>query len=238
MSGDVDGRGRAGPHRPGRRRQHDQGHHQGHRHRHRRARGLGALRLVPDAIATAAKDVGEKVGDGGPMNLVLDISQPNNLVGLIARRRGRLPLLRARDQRGVAVRGCRGLRGAAAVPRAPRDHGLHARSRSTGASSTSAPRTRCASWPRPVCSPSSRRSRRLHARRRRARLVPRRRDRHRHPDGGLPRQLRRRVGQREEARRGRPLRRQGQRGPRRDRHRRHGRRPVQGHGRARRSTRC
>ena len=33
------------------------------------------------------------------------------------------------------------------------------RSRSTGASSTSAPRTRCASWPRPACSPSWRPSR-------------------------------------------------------------------------------
>ena len=70
---------------------------------------------------------------------------------------------------------------------------------------------------------------RLLARRRRARLVPRGRDRHRHADGGLPRQLRWRVGQRQEARRGRPPRRQGQRGPRRDRHRRHRRRPVQGH---------
>ncbi|WP_320779487.1 sodium-translocating pyrophosphatase [Streptomyces sp. CRN 30] len=37
-----------------------------------------------DAIVTAARDVGEKVGDGGPMSLVMDISQPNNLVGLIA----------------------------------------------------------------------------------------------------------------------------------------------------------
>ncbi|MEU6676863.1 sodium-translocating pyrophosphatase [Streptomyces sp. NPDC046925] len=36
-----------------------------------------------DAIAGAAKDVGEKMGDGAPMNLVMDISQPNNLVGLV-----------------------------------------------------------------------------------------------------------------------------------------------------------
>ena len=50
MSGDVDGRGRPGAHRPGRGRQHHQGDHQGHRHRHRRARGVRALRLVPDAI--------------------------------------------------------------------------------------------------------------------------------------------------------------------------------------------
>ncbi|MBD9703464.1 sodium-translocating pyrophosphatase [Streptomyces sp. ID01-12c] len=38
-----------------------------------------------DAILTAANDVGEKVsGDGAPMNLMMDISQPNNLVGLVA----------------------------------------------------------------------------------------------------------------------------------------------------------
>ncbi|WP_406331787.1 sodium-translocating pyrophosphatase [Streptomyces sp. NBC_00203] len=38
-----------------------------------------------DAITTAADDVGEKLsGAGAPMNLMMDISQPNNLVGLIA----------------------------------------------------------------------------------------------------------------------------------------------------------
>lgn len=38
-----------------------------------------------DAILTAANDVGEKVsGEDAPMNLMMDISQPNNLVGLIA----------------------------------------------------------------------------------------------------------------------------------------------------------
>jgi K(+)-stimulated pyrophosphate-energized sodium pump len=38
-----------------------------------------------DAIVTAANDVGEKVsGADAPMNLMMDISQPNNLVGLIA----------------------------------------------------------------------------------------------------------------------------------------------------------
>jgi K(+)-stimulated pyrophosphate-energized sodium pump len=38
-----------------------------------------------DAITTAASDVGEKVsGPGAPLNLMMDISQPNNLVGLIA----------------------------------------------------------------------------------------------------------------------------------------------------------
>lgn len=38
-----------------------------------------------DAITTGAHDVGEKLsGDGAPMTLMMDISQPNNLVGLIA----------------------------------------------------------------------------------------------------------------------------------------------------------
>ena len=53
----------------------------------------------------------------------------------------------------------------------------------------------------------------------------------RHPHGGLPGQLRWGLGQRQEDRRGRQLRRQGLAGPRGDRHRRHRRRPVQGHGR-------
>ncbi|NJP74751.1 sodium-translocating pyrophosphatase [Streptomyces sp. C1-2] len=38
-----------------------------------------------DAITTGAQDVGEKLsGVGAPMSLMMDISQPNNLVGLIA----------------------------------------------------------------------------------------------------------------------------------------------------------
>ncbi len=62
--------------------------------------------------------------------------------------------------------------------------------------------------------------------------LPGRRNRLRHLDGGLPGQLRRRVGQRQEAGRGRPSRRQGVPGPRGHGHRRHRRRPVQGHRRA------
>ncbi|MGX2996410.1 sodium-translocating pyrophosphatase [Streptomyces sp. JNUCC 64] len=42
---------------------------------------FGAYR---DAIATAAAGVGARVGPGGPLDLVMDVSQPNNLVGLIA----------------------------------------------------------------------------------------------------------------------------------------------------------
>ena len=61
----------------------------------------------------------------------------------------------------------------------------------------------------------------LRPRRRPAGRLPGRRDRHRHPDGGLPGQLRWRLGQRQEARRGRPPRRQGLAGPRGHDHRRH-----------------
>ena len=61
--------------------------------------------------------------------------------------------------------------------------------------------------------------RRLRPRRDRPGGLPRRRDRHRHPDGGLPGQRRRRLGQRQEARRGRPPRRQGLARPRGHHHR-------------------
>ena len=57
----------------------------------------------------------------------------------------------------------------------------------------------------------------LRSRRRAAGRLPRRRDRHRHPDGGVPVQLRRRLGQLQEARRGRQPRRQGLRRPTRPR---------------------
>ncbi len=64
---------------------------------------------------------------------------------------------------------------------------------------------------------------RLRPRCRTAGRLPRRRDRHRHADGGVPGQLRWRLGQREEDGRGRRVRRQGLRRARRHRHRRHGR---------------
>jgi K(+)-stimulated pyrophosphate-energized sodium pump len=60
---------------------------------------------------------------------------------------------------------------------------------------------------------------------------PDRCDRGRPLHGDLDDRRRRRLGQREEADRGRRLRRQGLRGPRRLGDRRHGRRPLQGHGR-------
>ncbi len=47
MSGDVEGDGVRHPHRARRGRQHDQGHHQGHRDRDGRARRHRAVRLLP-----------------------------------------------------------------------------------------------------------------------------------------------------------------------------------------------
>ena len=77
MSGDVDGRGRAGPHRPGRGRQHHQGDHQGHRDRDRRARGDRAVRLVPRRRCDAGARRGrrETLSGDAPCSL-LDRSQP------------------------------------------------------------------------------------------------------------------------------------------------------------------
>ena len=111
----------------------------------------------------------------------------------------------------------------------PRDHGGH-RKPEYGKVVDISPGTRCASWPRPgLLAVAGADRRRLRPRRRPAGRLPRRRDRHRHADGGLPGQLRWRLGQRQEARRGRHPRRQGLARPRGHDHRRHRRRPVQGH---------
>lgn len=103
-----------------------------------------------DAIAGAIKQVGAKAGE---MNLSLDIAQPNNLVGLI------LGAAVVFLFSGLAIN-------AVSAPRAPSSTRCAAssastpgswttpRSPSTGASWTSAPRTRCANSPRPACSPS------------------------------------------------------------------------------------
>ena len=135
------------------------------------------------------------------------------------RRRGRLLLLRAGHQRGLAGGRARGVRGPGTVPHQARDHGLQRearlRRRRRHLHQGLAPR---AGHPRPARRPRAGRGR-LRARLRPARGVPRRRHRGRHADGRLPVQLRRRLGQREEDGRGRLLRRQGQRGARRHRHR-------------------
>ena len=111
-----------------------------------------------DAINStcARRGVGDRdAGSGVQLRGV----RPNTLVGVIIGAVGRVHVLRAGDQRRHPGRRRDRVRGAPPVPGQPRDHGGHRCARSTAASSTSAPATRCASWPPPACWRSSRRSR-------------------------------------------------------------------------------
>ena len=134
---------------------------------------------------------------------------------------GRVPVQRPGHQRRRPRRGPGRVRGARAVPRPPRDHGFL---RASGLQ----PRRRHlhqglaagAGHARPAGDLRAD-HRRLPARHRPAGRLPGRRDRGRRADGDLPRQLRWRVGQREEDGRGRRARRQGHVGARGDGHRRH-----------------
>ncbi len=118
-----------------------------------------------------------------------------------------------RSTRSVARRAPSSSRCAASSARSPgswRAPGV----RSTARSSTSSPRTRCVSWSHPallaVLAPIAVGFGLGVAA---AGRIPRRCDRHRHADGDLPGQLRWCLGQRQEAGRGRPPRRQGLRRP-------------------------
>ncbi len=212
-------RGRADPHRARCGRQHHQGDHQGHRHRDRGTGGDGAVRLLPGGGRRRARRRRLLAVDRAPQPAL----RPDHRGG------GGVPVQRAGDQRGVPCRGAGGLRGPGAVPHPARDHGLQReaglRRRGRHLHPRLAPRARDAgSAGRAVTA-----GRGLPAGLRPARRLPRRGDRGRGAHGGVPRQRRRRLGQRQEARRGGGARRQGLARPRGDDHRRHGRRPVQGH---------
>jgi len=125
------------------------------------------------------------------------------------RRRDRVPVLRAGDRRGDARRRGHRVRGAAPVPRAPGHHdGRREAGVRTGGRHLYTRLAARAGDPRAARRVRADR-RRVRPRHRPAGGIPRRRDRHRRADGGVPGQLRRHVGQREEDRRGRPPRRQG-----------------------------
>ena len=158
--------------------------------------------------------------------------QPDDLHRAADRWLGGVLVLVAGDPGRGPVRGDRGAGGAAAVPGAPRDHGLHgeagvrpghldlhgggpARARDAGAAGRAHPGDRG-----------------LRDQLLRSRRLPGRRDPDRPADGQLPVQLGWGVGQRQEVHRGRPRGRQGIGGAQGGRDRRHHRRPLQGHRRA------
>ena len=181
-----------------------------------------------DAINSTLRSAGVAIDQAGS-GFNFEVFSPNTLVGVIIGAVGRVHVLGPRGQRRHPRRGRDRLRGPPPVPGQPRDHGGHRPSRVRPRRRHLHPRLAArAGHPRPAGDPRPDRGR-LRPRRRPAGRLPRRRHRHRHPDGHLPGQLGRRLGQRQEAGRRRPPRRQGLGGTRRDRHRRHRRRPVQGH---------
>ena len=80
MSGEIDEARRPGPHRPRRGRQHHQGDHQGHRDRDRRARRDRAVRVVHRHRGVRGAKAGASVASD---RLHLAIAYPDALVGLI-----------------------------------------------------------------------------------------------------------------------------------------------------------
>ena len=114
-------------------------------------RGQRGAAQVPDRFRTASADVVAR--SRLPDHHAEQPGRPDH------RRGGRVPVLRPGHQRGVPRGRRRRVRGAAAVPRACPGSWTAPSARSTARSSTSAPATRCASWSRPGCWRSWRRSR-------------------------------------------------------------------------------
>ncbi|KAF1858497.1 hypothetical protein Lal_00015014 [Lupinus albus] len=212
-------------HRPaGCRRQHDQGRHERLCDRFRRPGRPRAVRRL-HACAGSARHADrvrtvEPDGDRGPVH----------------RRPRAVPVRRARDGSGGAGGGRRRARGAPAVPRHRRHHDGRGqagiRQGRRHADGVRDPRNGAA-----VAAARDRADPRRHA----AGAGGAGRhadgdDRHRTLRRDLDDDGRRRLGQRQEIHRGQPLRRQGFRCAQGRRHGRHGRRPVQGHGRAGRES--
>ena len=181
---------------------------------------LAALVLFAAFRIELEEELGEVV--------LFDISDPAVLIGLLIG--GMMTYLFASlaiEAVGRAAR--RGRRaGPQAVQGAPRDHG---RDREAGLRRNGRDRHRCgaARDGAPVADPDRRSGGRRPDQRPGARRPADRRDRRRLLHGGLDDRRRRRLGQRQEADRGRRLRRQGLRGPRGLGDRRHRRRSLQGH---------
>ena len=144
------------------------------------------------------------------------------------RRHDGLPVRGALDGGRRPRRPGGGRGGAAPVPREAGDHGRHRAARVRPVRGHRHAR-RAARDDHPVADPDRRHGDRGRAVRAGARRPADRRDRGRPVHGHLHDRRRRRLGQREEADRGRRSRGQGLGGPCRVGHRRHGRRSVQGH---------
>ena len=91
MSGDVDGEGAQDPHQPGRRRQHHEGDHQGHRDRHGRPCGNSAVRCR-SAKASSVRPPMQRMPTCGKLSAIESRCStsacsmsptPRNLVGLL-----------------------------------------------------------------------------------------------------------------------------------------------------------
>ena len=157
MSGDVEPGGRPDPHRARRGRQHHQGDHQGHRDRHRRARGDRAVRLLRHL---GRRGAGQGQPDGRRARTCSTSSsstRPCWSACCSARPSSSCsPAWRSTPSAAPPARWS--TRCAASSARSPGSWRAPV-VRSTARSSTSSPRTRCASWSRPGCWRCWRRSR-------------------------------------------------------------------------------
>ena len=221
MSGDIDEHGARIADRAGRGRQHHQGDHQGHRDRHRGAGRDRAVRLVHRHAAHRVRATPAWATSATEILNSLNVANPRNLVGLIIGAAvvflfSGLAINAVSRSAGAVVmevrRQFRELPGIMDRTQRP-EYG-----KVVDICTRDAQRELMTPGLLAILAPDRGR---LRPRAGRARVVPGRCDRRRHADGGLPGQLRWRLGQRQEAGRGRRVRRQGLRGARRDGHRRH-----------------
>ena len=196
--------------------------------------GLAAVVLFVSYVEELSNTLRES---GNDVVVNFSLENPFTVVGLFIG--GLMPFLFASFSMEAVGRagGAGGGGGAPPVPGEARDHGGHRAAR-LRAMRAHRDRVGAAGDAHPGGDPDRLPDRhRVHLRReqrpRDARRAAAGRDRDRHLRGDLHDLRRRRVGQRQEADRGRALRREGIRGAQGLDHRRHGRRPLQGHRRPR-----
>ncbi len=178
---------------------------------------LAALVLFAVLLATSSRSSSTRPGSLGREVVSFDLADPWVLVGPADRRHDGLPVRRALRWRPSAAPAGRRRGGAPPVPREARDHGGHREARLRARASTSSPPAAQREMIMPALIPIVDPGRRRPDLDRGARRPADRRDRRRPLPGHLDDRRRRRLGQRQEADRGRRLRRQGLRGPRRAR---------------------